>query len=121
MSRGNGYAKALGLQPGEYDQRVTVHRDSPGTNADGQRVEAGAALMRRWAKVEPYGGNEREGNQQQHADVTHRVYMRSDRETRAITPKDWLVLRDGTRLDITRTYDRDLRRVEIVMECNQRT
>ena len=120
MSGSNGHAKSLGLQPGQYDQRVAVHRDAPTTNADGQLVEAGAAIMRRWAKVAPYGGGEREANQQQQADVTHRVFMRSDRETRAITPKDWLVLRDGTRLDITRVYDEDLRRVQIVMECNQR-
>lgn len=121
MSRGSHFAEPLGLQPGEYDQRVTVHRDTPSTNADGQRIETGAAVMRRWAKVAPYGGNEREGNQQQVADVTHRVLMRSDRETRNITAADWIVLRDGTRLDITRVYDEDLRRVQIVMECNQRT
>ncbi len=112
--------KALGLQPGEYDQRVNVHRDTPTTNADGQRVEAGGVMFRRWAKVQPYGGNERDANQQQAANVTHRVFMRSDRESRGITPRDWLTLKDGTRLDITRVYDEDLRRVQIVMECTQR-
>ena len=111
--------QALGLQPGEYGQRVTIYRDTPTVNTDGQLVETGGALFRRWAKVEPYGGGERYQNQQQQADITHRVRMRSDSQSRTITPRDWLVLADGTRLDIERVYDVDLRRVELALECKQ--
>ena len=112
--------QALGLQPGFYDQRVSIHRDTPTTNADGQRVESGGVVFRRWARVKPTGGGEKHENEQQRADITHTVYMRSDRETRAMTPKDWLTLRDGTRLDITRIYDEDLRKVQVILECTQR-
>lgn len=111
--------ESIGLQPGEYDQRVTLYRDSPTANEDGQLVEAGAAICQRWAQVRPFGGGEKHANQQQQADVTHKVKLRSDRMTRQITPRDWLLLRDGTRLDIERAYDEDLRKVQIVMECKQ--
>jgi len=85
-------SQALGLQPGEYDQRVTI---------------------------EPYGGGERHQNKQQQADITHRVRMRSDSQSRTITPRDWLLLADGTRLDIERVYDVDLRKVELAIECKE--
>jgi len=109
-----------GRQPGEYDQRVAIYRDTGSVNADGQRLENDAMVARRWAKVEPAGGGERFANQQQHAETTHKVRMRSDTITRTLSGRDWIRLRDGTRLDVLRAYDVDLRRVEIALECKER-
>lgn len=105
---------------GEYDQRVTICKNVPTTNADGQQVELESEWIQRWAKVEPLGGRERFLAQQVQADVTYRVRMRSDAQTRTMTPKMWIKLRDGTVLNILRVSDIDLRKVELDIECNQR-
>jgi len=112
--------KQIGAWAGEYDQRVTIYQNQPTTNADGQEVEGEVEFLQRWAKVTPIAGQERFLAQQTQADITHRVRMRSDVQTRTITPAMWLKLLDGTRLDIKRAFDVDLRRVELELECNQR-
>jgi len=107
---------------GEYNQRVGVYRNPSdrSANTDGQRPEDETKFIDRWAAVWPVGGRERFLAQQVQADVTHRVRMRSDNQTRQITSAYWLLLSDGTRLNIKRVYDVDLRKVEIEMECNER-
>ena len=105
---------------GEYDQRVTICKNVPTTHADGQQVEVESDWIRRWAAVHPVGGGERYGSQQVQADVTHQIRMRSDTKTRLITPEMWIKLRDGTRLDIKRVVDLELKRIEIEIECNER-
>ncbi len=113
-----------GLPAGQYDQRVTVWKNVPTTNSDGQRVENATEFIERWARVRPIGAivgaQERFIAQQTKADVTHQVRMRSDTQTRTITPKMWLTLRDGTRLNIAGVIDVDVRKVELELECNQR-
>jgi len=105
---------------GEYDQRVTIWRNVPTVNSDGQKVEVATEYIRRKVSVRPLSGKERFLAQQTQADVTHRVRMRRDNQTKAITPKDWLSLRDGTRLDVTRVFDVDMARRELELECKQR-
>jgi SPP1 family predicted phage head-tail adaptor len=106
---------------GQYDHRVTVWKNVPTPNPDGQQVEVPTEFITRWARVKPVAGRERFLAQQTQADTTHRVRVRSDGQTRTITPAMWITLRDGTRLDITRAFDVDMRRVEIEMECNHRS
>ena len=107
---------------GEYDQRVTIwqNKSDRSANTDGQRPEDSEQYIQRWARVKPISGGERFLAQQTKADVTHRVWMHSDSRTRAITPKMWLTLRDGTRLNIKRVFDAELRNIEVELECNQR-
>lgn len=114
-------SSAIRSWAGEYDQRVTICKNVPTVNTDGQKVEAESEWIQRWASVRPISGQERFLAQQTQADVTHRVRMRSDTQTRTITAEMWLKLRDGTRLDIKRTFDLNVRRVEMELECNQRT
>jgi len=111
---------AIRAHAGEYDHRVTICKNEPTTNDDGQQVENEVEWIRRWANVRPISGTERYGPQQVQADVTYRVRMRSDTQTRTITPEMWLKLRDGTQLNIRRAYDLELRKIEIEMECNER-
>jgi len=109
---------------GEYDQRVTIKQKSTtvNPNEDGQIPETAATYATRWASVYPAsmrGNDEKFVALQTRADVTHQVRMRSDDLTRAITPKMWILLADDTRLDIKLVIDVDLRRVEILMYCNE--
>ncbi len=105
---------------GEFDHRVTVCKNVPTTNPDGQKVPVEDEWIRRWAKVTPLSGNERMLAQQTQADVTYRVRMRRDTQTKTITPQMWLKLRDGTVLNIKRVFDVEMRKIEIELECNQR-
>lgn len=105
---------------GKYSQRVTVWKNEPTTNADGQRVETPVKFIERWAYVRPSGGREFYQAQQAQADVSHQVRILSDRQSRTITASMWLTLRDGERLDIKRIYDVDLRKEELALECNYR-
>ncbi len=111
---------SIGSGAGQYDKRVTVWKNVPTTNDDGQRVQTPVEFIERWARIMPITGTERFIAQQTKADITHRVRMRSDSQTRTITAKMWITMRDGTRLDIKRVFDVDVRKVELELECNQR-
>ncbi len=105
---------------GEYDKRVTIWKDSPTTNADGQCVENPVKVMQRWARVIPLTGREAVQAQQLQADVTHRVTMHSDTLTRTIVPAWWLTLSDGTRLNIVSAIDLEMAKIEVELMCNKR-
>jgi SPP1 family predicted phage head-tail adaptor len=113
-------AKQLTDDSGEYDHRVTIWRNEPTTNDDGQQVELPAQFIRRWAAVEPMNGREFMLLQQTQADLSHRVRMWSDSQTRTITTADWLTLRDGTRLDVKSVANLNLADVELELMCNVR-
>lgn len=108
-------------EAGKYDQRVAVWANEPTTNPDGQEVEVPVKFIERWASVRPMGGREFVQAQQAQVDLTHQVRMRYDTQSKTITAKHWLTLRNGTRLDIKRVYDVDLRHEELALECNNRT
>ena len=111
---------AIEARAGEYDQRVTVCKNDPTTNPDGQQVPAEDEWIRRWASVLPVSGRERLLAQQTQADITYRVRMRYDTQTKTIMPQWHLKLRDGTVLNIKRVFDVEMRKTEIELECNQR-
>lgn len=108
---------------GEYDKRCTVYRNSTtrAANADGQRPESAESVCSRWVSVMPARAAERFLSLQAKTDISHVVRMRRDSVTKDITAAYWLVLTDGTRLDIRSIYDVDSRKIELQMECNQRT
>lgn len=111
-------------QAGQYDKLATIWQNEPTYNADRQPVENGVEFIERWVNIRSATGRGRGGErfqaQQMQADVSHLVRMHSDTQTRTITPKMWLTLHDGTRLDITRIVDIDNRHIELELECNQR-
>lgn len=107
---------------GNYTERVTIYQD-PSTRSvsdDGQKPEDGEVYCTRWARRLPVSGSERFQNLQVQAEVTHRLRIHSDTQTRAITPAMWLVTSDGTRLDLLRIFDPDDRRMELELECKER-
>ncbi len=110
----------VAVRAGTYDQRLSVCKNEPTTNPDGQKVANETVWIQRWASVKPISGRERLLAQQTQADVTYLVRMRYDTQTRTITPKMHLKLRDGTVLNISRVFDVDMMRTEIECECTQR-
>jgi len=108
---------------GEYDRRVSVYRNASSrtANADGQRPESAELVCQRWISLMPARAIERFISQQTQSDVSHAVRMRRDSITAVITAGHWLTLSDGTRLDIVGVFDVDARKVELLLECNERT
>ena len=106
----------------KYTNRVTFYVNSTTrtTNTDGQRPESGTVVCSRWAEVNPTSGRERMAADQQQADVTYRLRIRSDTTTRALTRKHWLTLQDGERLNIKAIYDPTQQRQELELECTER-
>jgi SPP1 family predicted phage head-tail adaptor len=89
-------------------------------NADGQRPESAETICTRWVSVLPRQSAERYVARQLKSDITHVVRMRRDSVTKDITGKYWLVLTDGTRLNIVGAYDVDNRHMEMELDCIQR-
>ena len=108
------------MRAGTLTHKVTICKNVPITNADGQQVSVESEWIRRWASIVPVSGQERLLAQQTQADITSRVRMRYDRDTKTITPDMHLKLRDGTVLNIKRAFDVEMRKTEMEMECNQR-
>lgn len=106
---------------GWYDRQVVICKNVPTVNSDGQEVEGETEYCRRWVRITPIRGRERFIAQQAQSDVTHRVRMRYDSETKLIEPTFWIKKLDGTRLDIRTVIDVDDAHMEIELECNRRS
>lgn len=102
---------------------MIVYRQAATTsaNTDGQIPEDGETFCTRWARVEPLRGRERLLAAQTQADIDYRVTLPYDRDTKTITPSDWIVLKQTSeRLNIVRAFDPDLKQQEIECECRRR-
>lgn len=110
----------VGSDAGAYNQRISICKNEPTTNTDGQRPANENVWIQRWASVNPLSGRERLIAQQTQADVTYRVRMRYDTQTKTIDPTMHLKLRDGTVLNITRAFDLEMAKTEIELECTRR-
>lgn len=113
--------------PGEYDQPVAVWKNVPVPNDDGQPVETPVKTGDFWASVRQRGsgglftgGGEKIIQEQKVVNVTHTVRTWSNAFTRALDETYHLKLRDNTRLDITRVFDIDLRKTEVLIACTER-
>lgn len=108
------------MSTSRYPHKITICRNVPAVAGDGQPVETESQLYWVWGKAKPLTGRERNLANQQQATVTWRVWMPSDSRTRAITEEDWLLLSDGTRLNVVRAFDPTQRRKEVELECVER-
>ena len=108
---------------GQRRTRVIFYEQSSSENAntDGEIPEDETELGSRWAEVTPIRGTERWLALQTQADVTYRVRVPYDSLTSALTPANWLDIKQtGRRLNISRVYDPDLRQRHIELECKER-
>ena len=108
------------MRSGQLRYRVIVCKNVPTTNSDGQQVPAESEWITRWASVKPISGRERMLAQQTQADITHRVRMRYDRDTKTIGPTMHVKFRDGTVLNVERAFDVKMQKTVMELECNQR-
>lgn len=116
MPRVNAYA-------GEYDKYITVYKNDPArsANTDGQRPEDDKEHCKRWGSVSPMRATEQLLSQQVRGTVTHEVRMRRDSVTKSITSGFWLVLTDGTRLNVVGgPFDIGSRKMELMFTCRER-
>lgn len=103
----------------ELRERVTIQaRDESTLSTYGEVTEAWTTYIARWAKVEPLSGREYSRQDGSQAEITHRVTMRSDSETRAITPKH-RVSYDSRVLQIVRATDVGERNIKFVLDCKE--
>lgn len=119
MAKYNPYGRVEAWS-GQYDQRCTFYKDDPTENDDGQLVENESEQFSRWCKVDGLYGIEYNVGNQQISDVTHRVTLRSDSDTRTITASWWLDLPDSTRVDVIYAFDRTNLKMEVELLCRER-
>lgn len=103
------------------NRRATVYQQSSSgsANTDGGFSEEASEYCVRWARAWPIKGREAPAMEHQHALTEWIIQMRHDSTASAITPKMWLVLSSGERLDITSVYDPDGRNRLIEMRGTQ--
>lgn len=104
---------------GDFRTLVIVQQATKTETADGQKTPAWSDLFSRMGDVTAAGGQEGMRDRQLVAEVTHRVRLRWDPETAAITTKHRLLV-DGQELYIVRAYDPTRRRREIEIEAKER-
>lgn len=84
------------MRPGRLRHRVTLQQRVESTrNTFGEVEPTWLVTAYRHAQVSPLTGKEYIQAQQVQADVTHRIVMRADQDTLALTPK-WRIGLDGT-------------------------
>lgn len=104
-----------------YNRKAIVYKQDPDTAAqtDGAFNETELIYCTRRCKAFPLRGNETAAMEHQQAIVEWIVQMRYDSTTKAITPKMWLDLRGGERLNITSVYDASGQQREIEIRARQ--
>ncbi len=101
---------------GDYRTRVVIEQATESTNAVGEVELTWSTYATRWAKAEPLFGREFQEAMQIVAAITTGITLRSDAQTRAITPK--MRLKIGTRLlNIVHVKDAFEARREVIVWC----
>ena len=106
------------LRKRPLNRYVTVYQQSAATsaNTDGGFEEVQSEYCKRWCRAWVLRGTEEE---QLIAVLRWIAEMRYDDVTAAITPKMWIVLPGGERLNITAAYDPDGRKRKIEIRAKQ--
>jgi len=100
------------------NRRVTIQRQKTGVEDDHNQVDPTddanwETVDSRWAEFKSLGGSERFASEHIQAGQTHRVTMRFDRTTAAVTPADRLKMGDR-KFGINWIVDKDERHEWIV-------
>ena len=105
---------------GNKRQRVTIERnDESATGSFGDRTPAWVTVATRWASVVPLRGREYLAAHQVQAEVTHRIFLRHDSVTSAVTPKHRLKI--GARVfDVLSAVDIEERGREVEIMAVER-
>lgn len=111
----------MGRPQKRYNRRAIVYRQNASTaaNTSGEFDETEQIYCKRRCRAWPLRGREQVAMEHQHPIVEWIIQMRYDETTAAITPKMWLDLRGGERLNITSVYDATGHRREIEIRATQ--
>lgn len=103
-----------------YNRKIVVYRQNASTagNTDGGFDETEQAYCTVRCRAFPLKGGEHKAMEHQQPIVEWIVQTRYSAKAASITPKMWLDLRDGRRLNVTSVYDKtgDRREIEIRAE-----
>ena len=103
---------------GTLRHRVTIQRATQSQNSTGEPIETWATYVTRYAAVLPLVGREYFTAQQLQAETTHKILLRGDSSTTAITPKDQILF--GTRiLRIESVINKNENGAEITLMCKE--
>lgn len=104
---------------GKFNKRVDIlQKREDSLNEYGHATDNWVVQFSRWAAIETGGGREFGMQDQQQADVSHKVTLRSDSATRQITPKHRIRLKDRT-LELTKAVDVNEGLMEVSCDCKE--
>lgn len=103
------------MAAGKRRKRIVIEQSTLVADAAGQLVPTWSTYCERWGEALAVTGGETFRARQLEADVTWLIRLRSDSETRGITPQMRLRF-DGNTVNIGRVYDAEGRRREIEIQ-----
>ena len=104
---------------GKFDKRVSVlEKTEEEQNEYGHFPENWRVAFSRWAEFQTAGGKEFRQQEQVQAEVSHRIVLRSDNQTRGITPKHRIGFNDRV-FEITKSVDVNEGLQEVAVECKE--
>lgn len=98
---------------------LTVEKNTPTTNSDGQKIEAWKQVFKVWANVTSRGGMERRVFEQLRAECDYAVRMRWSNQALTIKPADYRFIHDGKTLNIAAISDPTGERKELKADCTE--
>lgn len=104
---------------GKFDKRVNVlEKNEAERDEYGQPTDRWEVRFQRWADIATAGGREFRQNEQTQAEVSHKIFLRSDSQTRNMTPKHRIEYR-GRTFELTKAVDLDEDHMEISCDCKE--
>jgi SPP1 family predicted phage head-tail adaptor len=102
----------------QYKTRVTIQQPVETVNAISEFTQTWETYIERWAEVLPSGGREFQAALSTNPMLQSIVRLRSDTETRAITPKMRISFNDRT-LNIDAVFDERDGWRQVVIHCSE--
>lgn len=104
---------------GKFDKRVSILEKNEATlNEYGHAVDNWEFKFKRWADFATAGGREFQQQDQTQSEVTHKIFLRSDTQTRRLTSKHRIQFKQRT-FELTKAVDIDEDRMEVGCDCKE--
>lgn len=109
------------LCPADLTHRLSVQKNTPTVNADGQPVESWKETGKIWAKLTSRGGMERRVFEQLRAVCDYVAQFQWSKSGRDITPADhrFVDVEDGKILNIADVFDPDGTKNQLHAHCTE--
>ena len=100
----------------DYKTRVTIEQATESVNEMSEYTQTWAEYCARWANVAPFSGYEFQAAMATTPNLRSLVKLRSDTETRQITPKMRITI-SGRTLNISAVYDEVQGHRQVALHC----